>query len=275
MTVAAPTKLTTSKAYSLNRDIERLIDEKGINPQKYSSSEKAYIAQYSGYGGLVSEGAEGKGILYEYYTPDLIVEKMWALALKHGFKGDKAVEPSCGTGAFMRLAPHTKHLAKTLQFEGYEISKYSYAIASILFPNATIKNEFFEQKFIEKNKSLGNKFKGDADLVIGNPPYGDIKGGGGGKYFALGEDTYSGAYNYDEYFILRGIDSLRDGGLLVFIVGAEVANGAKTFLMRNETPCKKKIIEKADLIDAYRLPNGVFDRTDVLSDVIVLQKKSK
>jgi hypothetical protein len=27
------------------------------------------------------------------------------------------------------------------------------------------------------------------------------------------------------------------------------------------------------LIDAYRLPNGVFERTDVVSDIIVLKKK--
>lgn len=273
MTVAAPTKLTASKAYELNRDIERLIDSKGINPQKYSSSEKAYIAQYSGYGGLDGQGAEGKGILYEYYTPDLIVQKMWALAIKHGFVGGNAIEPSCGAGVFMRLAPHTKHLKHEIVFTGYEISKYSHAIASILFPKATIHNQFFEQRFIEKNKSVGAKYKGNQHLVIGNPPYGDVKGGAGGKYFAMGEDTYSGAYNYDEYFILRGLDCLESGGLLVFIVGAEVANGGKTFLQRNDTPCKDKIAAKSDILEAYRLPNGVFDRTDVLSDIIVLRKK--
>ena len=270
--MAVATKLTASKAYELNRDIERLLDEKGINPQKYSSSEKAYIAQYSGYGGLDDKGATGKGILYEYYTPDLIVEKMWALALKHGFKGGKVSEPSCGTGVFMRLAPHPKHVTD-MQFHAYEISKYSYAIARILFPDAIIKNEFFEQRFILKNKSIGAKYKDDFDLVIGNPPYGDIKGGSGGKYFAMGEDVYSKAQNYDEYFTLRGLDMLRPNGLLVFIVGAQVANGAKTFLMRGETPCKSKIMAKSELADAYRLPNGVFDRTEVLSDVIVLRKK--
>ena len=273
MTAAAPFKKNASKAYTLNREIEKMIDEKGINPQNYSSSDKAFIAQYSGYGGLDDKGAKGKGILYEYYTPDLMTEKMWSLALKHGFSGGNTLEPSCGVGVFLRLAPHPKHLSKPIEFTAYEISKYSHRIVSILYPNAQVFHQFFEQRFIDKNKSIGSNFKGDFDLVIGNPPYGDIKGGGGGKYFAMGEDKYSKAQNYDEYFILRGLDSLRKGGLLVFVVGAEVANGAKTFLMRGETPCKSKIIAKCDLLEAFRLPNGVFDRTDVLSEIIVLQKK--
>ena len=87
MTDVAPIKQTASKAYALNREIEKMIDQKGLNPKNYNSSEKAFIAQYSGMGGLDDKGAEGSGILYEYYTPSVITEKMWALALKHGFKG--------------------------------------------------------------------------------------------------------------------------------------------------------------------------------------------
>ena len=36
---------------------------------------------------------------------------------------------------------------------------------------------------------------------------------------------------------------------------------------------KEMIAERADLIDAYRLPNGVFERTDALTDILVFKHK--
>jgi len=38
-------------------------------------------------------------------------------------------------------------------------------------------------------------------------------------------------------------------------------------------PFKEKLAQKADLVDGYRLPNGVFGNTDVGTDIIVLRKK--
>jgi hypothetical protein len=89
----------------------------------------------------------------------------------------------------------------------------------------------------------------------------------------MGEKDFTKASNYIEYFITRSLDLLNDDGLLVFIVGAEVANGGKLFLDSQPNLVKSRIALQADLIDAYRLPNGVFDRTDVVSDIIVLRKK--
>jgi adenine-specific DNA methylase len=89
----------------------------------------------------------------------------------------------------------------------------------------------------------------------------------------MGEKDYTHATNYIEYFITRSLDLLNSGGLLVFIVGAEVASGGVLFLDSQPNKVKASIAEKADLIDAYRLPNGVFERTDVVSDIIVLKKK--
>ena len=38
------------------------------------------------------------------------------------------------------------------------------------------------------------------------------------------------------------------------------------------TKVKEIINSKAELVDAYRLPNGVFETTDVLSDIVVFKK---
>lgn len=89
----------------------------------------------------------------------------------------------------------------------------------------------------------------------------------------MGERDYTHAANYIDYFIFRGLDLLYPGGLLIMVVGAEVASGGRPFLQQQMNACKKEIAEKSKLLDAYRLPNGVFERTDVLTDIIVLQKK--
>ena len=253
-------------AYELNRAIEELLDTKESG---FTSEEKVFMSSYSGYGGLDKIGSfsdtELKTILYEYYTPRKVVEKMWGLAYKHGFKGGSIIEPASGIGEFIRLAPD-----KTL-VTGYEINQYSAKIAKILYPETTIINAAFETLFIKNNASIKNKIQGlkKYSLVIGNPPYGKF----GGKYAGMGEDNYTKAENYIEYFITRGLDLLESGGLLIMIIGAEVANGASTFLQKGISKTKKEIMNKAILVDAYRLPNGVFERTDVLSDIIVLRKK--
>jgi type I restriction-modification system DNA methylase subunit len=203
------------------------------------------------------------GLLYEYFTPSKIAEKMWGLAYKYGYAGGSVLEPSCGVGEFIQYAPQSANVT------GYEINPTSARIAKILYPFMEIIVQPFETAFIKRNSSVRGSVTPKYDLVIGNPPYGKFDG----YYAGMGEKDFTKASNYIEYFITRSLDLLNDDGLLVFIVGAEVANGGKLFLDSQPNLVKSRIALQADLIDAYRLPNGVFDRTDVVSDIIVLRKK--
>jgi outer membrane protein assembly factor BamD (BamD/ComL family) len=94
-----------------------------------------------------------------------------------------------------------------------------------------------------------------------------------GIYAGMGEKSYTKANNYIDYFISRGLDLLKTDGLLIYVIGTEVAAGGIPFLAQNTNPVKKAIAAKADLVDAYRLPNGLFERTDVLTDIVVFKKK--
>jgi hypothetical protein len=250
--------------YLINKAIEELLEQKSDG--ELDSDEKAFLKYYTGYGGLekyMEEATINKGLLYEYYTPNKITEKMWGLSYKYGYSGGSVLEPSCGIGEFIQYAPLTANVV------GYEINPTSARIAKILYPNANIFVEPFETNFINRNSSIRGAVTPMYDLVIGNPPYGKFEG----RYAGMGEKDYTHATNYIEYFITRSLDLLRSGGLLVFIVGAEVASGGVLFLDSQPNKVKASIAEKADLIDAYRLPNGVFERTDVVSDIIVLKKK--
>ena len=254
--------------YERNLVIRELIDEKGDDTNNYTLDEKEFIRQYSGMGGLEKYGATS-GLLYEYYTPKDVVEKMWGLAYMH--RGEieikNVLEPSCATGNFIGYAPNDVNIT------GYDIDRFSLSVCRVLYPEErfTFYQAPFETLFIQNNKSVGDKVVGSYDLVIGNPPYGKFSG----KYAGMGEAKATNAKDYIDYFISRGLDLLKPNGLLIFIIGKLTQLGGKPFIEQMKTPNKgqMKIKRKADLLDAYRLPVGMFETTDVESEIIVLRKK--
>ncbi len=244
--------------FELNKGIEEYLD---IFKQKrfYSQKEKLFIATYSGYGGLEKKGAslkEGKGLLFEYYTPIILIQKMWALAFKHGFNYGKVLEPSCGRGHFLDYAP------KCELIKGFEINPYSARICSILHESDSIEvhNQSFEKNFFKGNAH--KEPKAEYDLVIGNPPYGEFTG----RYGSV-EGKRTKTKKYDHYFVSRGVDLLKEGGLLVFVISQSLFQ-----------PKFKKVFDmieaKTELLDAYLLPNNLFERTSISTVLIVLKKRS-
>jgi type I restriction-modification system DNA methylase subunit len=255
--------------YQINMAIRELIDLYESNRIEITQNEKAFLQYYTGMGGISKVGKkynhkEKEGDLYEFYTPSLIAKKMWALAYKYGYNGGSVLEPSCGIGEFFKYAPEDAYI------KGIELDKYTFLISKILYPNVYLVNEPFEKQFIYENNTVKNKISNmeKFDLVIGNPPYGDAKS----YYLGMGEREYTNSENWVEYFISRGLDLLNKGGLLIFIIGTEVANGGVPFLQQNKKKVKQDIAQKSILLDAYRLPNGVFDTTDVLSEILVFKK---
>ena len=240
-----------------------------VNSRQYTIEEKMFIKAYSGYGGLSKYGDIGKEGNYEFYTPKLLIEKMWALAYKHGYTAKGSVlEPSVGTGEFLQFVD-PEALVRC-----FEINIYSAIITKILYPQVEIKVQPFEEHFIESNDTIKNKLdkKTKFDLVIGNPPYADFQHNMT-RYMAMGEKDYTGATNYVDYFISRGIDLVKPGGLLIYVIGAEVMGGGQLWLDTGDSKVKQHINDVAELVEAYRLPNNVFERTLVTSDIIVLKKK--
>jgi hypothetical protein len=258
-----------SNQYELNKAIEELLDQKGEASTNYTSDEKNFIRKYSGYGGLDKYGTTGKGGLFEYYTPKMIIEKMWALAYKFGYNNGSVLEPSVATGEFLQFAKEGTRIV------GYEINKYSAMICKILYPLANIILQPFEQLFIRNNWTMKDNIDSleKFDLVIGNPPYGDFSIVASRYMTGMGEKDHTKAKNYVEYFIRRGMDLLKKDGLLIFIVGAQLKNGGTLFLDSGPSPVKEYLNEQCDFLDAYRLPDSVFERTGVTSEIIVLKKK--
>ncbi len=250
--------------HARNQAIEKRVDkiiEDHIEP---SDDDREFLCQYSGSGGLQTQGATGKGIMTEYYTPIGAVQKMWDLAYMHGFKdGGSILENSVGIGRFLQFAPAESKI------DAFEINRYSYLITKILFPEANVRNIPYEKNFVDENNlSIKDNVKPVYDLVIGNPPYGNFN-----SEYSDTEKKHTKAANLTEYFITRSLDQLKSGGLLVYIIGVAIENGGIPFLSSEKTQCKELIAKKTKLIDAYRLGNKIFKHTSVLADIVIFQKR--
>jgi type I restriction-modification system DNA methylase subunit len=192
---------------------------------------------------------------------------MWGLALKYGFSFTgikKILEPAAGIGRMLEYVPSVHEVT------AYEIDKYAYTIAKITFSRFTIINQPFETHFWDIKTNIKKQAKEEFDLVIGNPPYRDLDSKYTGMKDVLGqtEKNYTGAFTFDQYMLMRGIDVLLPGGLLIFIIpNSFLSNDSKY------NDFKNKLAAKADLIDAYRLPSGVFASTQIGTDIVVFKKK--
>lgn len=250
------TEKTVTQARDINRDCVDILEkhEFSSNPADYTKEEIETLKQYEGRGGINDkEDSKTQGALNQYYTKDNIIKAMWRLL--DWYSNTDILEPSMWVGRFFMYAPEWSNLA------GFEYDKIPWTIAKILYPNADIKIWDFQDNFMLGNLSMWDNYRGKKyDIVIWNPPYEERQG----RQKALGEEPKIS--RFDDYFIKRGVDMLKPWGHLAFVTSSQFLRGADNY-------AKGKISENAELIDAYRIPVGAFDRTGVETDIIVLRKK--
>ena len=220
-----------------------------------TEADKLTLEEYEGAGGIDEESRTNSGVLNEFYTPKNLVKKVWEIADHYAPNAVTVLEPSSGTGRFADGRPNNT-------FTMHEKDEVSARINKILHPNATVIEGSFQKQFFDENerfKKIGYELP-KYDIVIGNPPYGAYND----KYKGLGEGKQFD--RYEEYFIQKGLESLKDeNSLLAFVVPSG-------FLRTVADKPKTAISLTGELIDAYRLPEGTFPTTQVGTDIVVFKK---
>jgi len=123
----------------------------------------------------------------------------------------RVLDPGCGTGEFLRDVLDRQPTARVT---GWDSDHRILNCAKELVPEG----EFFCRDALDP--SLVEPF----DLVIGNPPYFQFRASSPiRKYFA---DVISGRPNIFSLFFKVGIENLRQGGQLGFVVPPSMNNGA-------------------------------------------------
>lgn len=221
-----------------------------------TEDDKKILAQYEGGGGLNEDERTNSEVLNAFYTPDNLIEKVWELVDAYAPDAKTVLEPSAGVGKFANNRPNNK-------FTMHELDETSARINKILHPEADVIQGAFQKQFLDDGErflKIGYE-QSKHDVVIGNPPYGKYND----KYKGLGEGREFD--RYEEYFIARGLDALKDEkSVLAFVVPSG-------FLSTADDRQKKLIASKGEILDAYRLPEGTFSTTEVGTDILIMRKK--
>lgn len=176
--------------------------------------------------------------LSEFYTPDDVIDMIYAQLTANNITTGNILEPSCGIGKMIRNNTNFK-------YTGVELSPISSKIARLLHPDATIYNCDF------KDFKPNQKF----EIIIGNVPF-------------VSTTLYDPAYKnlnlkVHEYFVYKCIDLLADKGVLILVVPTSLLNN-QTVLQKITNDCSFKRV--------INLHNKTFKDTNICTSIICMQK---
>jgi len=184
-----------------------------------------------------------------HYTHPEIAAAMWALAGELGFTGGRVLEPGCGAGVFIGMAPERAEMI------GVELDDTTAAIAQQLHPDARI----ISRSFAEYRPRDGGNF----DLVIGNVPFADVR---------LYDPVYNRrGHSIHNHFIVKSLALARPGGLVMVL-------SSRYTLDAGNPAARREMAELGDLLGAIRLPTGAHRRaagTDAVTDLLIFRRRLK
>jgi type I restriction enzyme M protein len=188
--------------------------------------------------------------LGEYFTPRHIVRLMVDIAEPQF--GEKIYDPTCGTGGFLIEAfRHVKRLCKMTK-ENSRILKHDTIFGNELTNTARIAKQNMiltgdGHTNIEQKDSLHYPVKGEYDLVLANPPYGQ-ETDWGHLYDVPSEQ------NADCVFVQHVMKSLNENGRAVVIV-------PEGFLFRTgaDKKVRQLLLQNFKVEAVISLPAGVFN----------------
>lgn len=188
-----------------------------------------------------------------YYTPAYVVDTLWDIAGKLGFKGGNILEGSAGIGNI--LGQMSTDMSERSDIHAIEIDGTSGGILSLLYPDAKVDIQGFEQTRIPN---------GSVDLAITNVPFvtglrvNDTTGD---------SDLSKKFHNIHDFCIAKNVRKLREGGLGIFISSNGTLDSSKAL--------RDWVVNEggSDFIGAFRMNNKTFGGTTVTSDIIVIRKR--
>ena len=221
---------------------------------------------------IINQGASGSdatrlwngiksSVLTSFYTDERIVGTIAAGLGMSGLPLRRMLDPSAGMGVFSRAL--TGEQTDVVSFEKDLVTGRILRLLTADNPRQTVRIEGFEE--IEAREA------GRFDLVASNIPFGNFaiydRAYSKGKDAAKREATRA----IHNYFFVKGLDCLREGGLLAFITSRGVADSP------TNAPIREHLMEHSRLVSALRLPDGMFSEnagTEVGSDLLILQKET-
>lgn len=259
----------------MNISAIQISKELAENASEADHNHKDILAKYSGWGGLSGffsneykyfqerktllelVGTEDfkaiqSATLTSYYTRPELYEQVWKAAERVGFRGGRALEPAAGIGSALSTIPD-EYAPNTL-FTARELDPTSARIGRLLHGEDVVKQQAYEKAELPNNHF---------DIAISNIPFGN---------YSVYDPKYAGKqYLIHDFFFQKSIDKVTANGLVCFITSTGT-------LDKQSNTFRKELNQKAELLGAIRLPNGMFSEyggTNVATDLILLRKRDK
>lgn len=152
-------------------------------------------------------------VLTSFYTPPQIVDTIAEVLAEHDVTANKILDPSAGLGVFSSAF---RKFSPTAEITNFEKEDSTAMILSQIKPDDEVRNVPFQK--IEPH------FKGYYDVVTSNIPFGDVQIWDAEYSKSKDEAKQKSLKTVHNYFFLKGMDTLRDGGILAFVTSQGVLN---------------------------------------------------
>ena len=202
-------------------------------------------------------------VLTSFYTDTRIVSAISDALASTNLQIRRCLDPSMGMGAFAETFAKQAGVVDAME-KDLLTARISQALHPYGKGNIFVQNEPFE--------AIGElEDKDKYDLITSNIPFGDFMVYD--REYSKGKDALKreSTRAIHNYFFVKGLDCIKEGGLLAFITSQGVLDSP-----RNEA-IRRYLMQNSRFISALRLPSGMFSDnagTDVGSDLIVLQKQT-
>ncbi|MFU2440994.1 N-6 DNA methylase [Bacteroides sp.] len=229
-------------------------------------------------------------VLTAFYTPQDIVSVLASELGNYGIAPSRFLDPSSGTGVFVdAFQQHSAQQQSSEQQPSEQQSSEQQPSRTGLSPTGLSRPEIvcFEKDLLTGKilshlhpeakveitgfEDSGLRYLNRFDITASNIPFGDV---------AVFDPSFTkskslvrqhAAKSLHNYFFLKGLDNIREGGILAFITSQGVLDSPANENIRYQ------LMQHSHLVSAIRLPNNLFTDgagTEVGSDLIILQKKS-
>lgn len=221
----------------------------GAVPQVFDDRRGEFAAAREELGELLSVEeyrAAERNTLNAHYTDPALVTAIWGGLGELGLDSGRILEPGCGTGNFLGLAPTAAELV------GVEVDPTSAGIAAALYPEAQILAESFAD-----TRAADAAF----DAAVGNVPFGNI---------TLTDARHNpSGQSMHNHFITKSLHLTKPGGMVA------VLTSRYTLDARNPA-ARREMAALADVVGAVRLPAGAHQRTagtEAVTDLLILRRR--
>ena len=180
-----------------------------------------------------------------HYTHPQIAAAMWDLARELGFTGGRVLEPGCGAGVFVALAPAGAEIV------GVELDDTTAAIAQELHPHARVLSRSFAEYRPRGALRSGDRQRPVRRRQVARPGH-NRRG-----------------HSIHNHFIVKSLALTRPGGLVVVL-------SSRYTLDAGNPAARREMNELGELLGAIRLPTGAHRRaagTDALTDLLIFRRR--